>query len=224
MKVFVFLAVLGVCYSDVFKYKCHKGDDWAAAKDNMADCVTADQGTIADAKCSMPAYIDAATTGNTKAYGCGSENLCSGPDETAKKCAICVNTEADKPCNKEMEAMTEVKYECMTYKAGAKAGDLWVDDKKDTTCTKNVKADASDDDKKAAKICRKATEAYQKDANGNADIKKGGCGACAEAKTIVDTKDAAAKKALEAGCTDNSGAAAMPFLMAPLLAVLFWLH
>lgn len=223
MKVFVFLAVLGVCYSDI-TYSCKVGADFATA--TVKECAAVTE--IAKAKCALPAYVDAPLNNDFTAYGCA--DACVDPNLSGGKCVHCANKldkdskiKASIACNDaEMDQMETYTYKCMQY-VETTAGEAWGNDTK-TDCNVELMKGATDEAKKAVEFCFKATEAYQKDATGNNAIKKGGCGKCVELAVITGETDAKKQAALEAGCTDNSGAAAMSFILAPLLAVLFWLH
>jgi hypothetical protein len=212
MKVFVFLAVLGVCYS--ISYKCKVGDTFATISATLKDCTDVD--AIEKATCSMPAYIDPASD-NTEAYGCGT--LCTKELMDAKKCTTCTNKKdsgaetANTPCNdKEMAKLHA--YQCPQFekKQGA---DAYTEKTVKAECTTALVAEVKDSEK-----CFKPKADYAKPSGAGDDttLLEGGCGTCAD--KVTDAK----LKALCEDYTAGSGAATMSFLLAPLLAVLFWLH
>lgn len=209
MKVFVFLAVLGVCYGDdaaTIDFSCNKGADWAQKE--LKACPKAK--TNADAICFMPAYIDARGNKYTE-YGCGACPAGKGKE----LCTTCTNdaNTLTTACNKEMPAMHA--YMCTQFEM--KAGKTEYSEAADKTkCM--VALAATDAEVKATEACRKPVDGYKKPST-VADDKEliNPCGKCSALTNAELQKNTI--------CVDyTAGAATMSFMLAPLLAVLFWLH
>jgi hypothetical protein len=207
MKLFVFLAVLGVCAAAGTEYTCQKGDDPAALTPELK-CDNTQNDANGKNVCKRPDYLDNRDD-TYKTYGCGP---CTAAEKT-KGCVQCENSAAPTACNTKNPTSMHA-YMCKTMKLD---GTNWIagDDKQ---CTGTLGKDAAED--KTVEDCFMAKEDWKKPADVADELYKklmaGGCGKC----TALNAK-------LQPGCSDykaGSSAATMSFMLAPLLAVLFWLH
>ena len=165
--------------------------------------------------CKRPDYKDIRED-TFKTYGCGA---CS-EDEKSKGCVDCKNDPAGTPCNtKQPDAVHAYMCKTMKKDSSDSTGKTWIAGE-DKECTVKPGKDAAAD--KALEDCFKGKADWAKPAKGVTDenyniLMAGGCGKC----SAIDST-------IQPGCEDymsgSSAAAAMSFILAPLLAVLFWLH